>query len=351
MDSRIARNMQYQADLFCGPFRGHGIIMEPQLEPADWTNGDFTCVDDPFATWAPYLVSAYEKMVAWSKQLGDDNVPYIRVHTGTQIFAQAFGAPVHVYGDPGSPPSAQPLVTCGKEADKLQIPTLEAEPIPRLFAMADYYLEKLGPEVPIGICDIQSPFDIAALIWDKEELFVALHTEPDAVLRLVEKCDIFLRTFIDTFKRRYPSVNLCHCPTAWAPPESGLWLSEDEVGSMSPTMFEKFCLPVLTGLSEHFGGIYMHCCAAADHQYAGFNKIPNLRGLNRVFQDPGPGPAIRAFAGKTVLVNAWFDEATVNSMLDMAQPDSRFLFNMPAQPLDDAKRTFERLRTRCPRQG
>ncbi len=44
---------------------------------------------------------------------------------------------------------------------------------------------------------------------------------------------------------------------------------------------------------------------------------------------------------------AWTDEEGVNKMLDMARPDSRFLFDMPGQPLDEARATLDRLRARC----
>jgi hypothetical protein len=114
-------------------------------------------------------------------------------------------------------------------------------------------------------------------------------------------------------------------------------------------MFDEFCLPNLVDLSEAYGGLFVHCCAAADHQYTSFAKIPNLRGMNRVFQAPGPRPAIETFAGETVHMVAWTDEDRVAEMLDMALPDTRFLFNMPAQPLDESKRTCERLREQCRR--
>ncbi len=106
---------------------------------------------------------------------------------------------------------------------------------------------------------------------------------------------------------------------------------------------------MVASLSETFGGLAMHCCATADYQYPSFRKIPSFRGLQRVFQEPGAGPAIEAFSGHTVLVMAWCDEKTVHQMLDMALPDTRFLLNMAAQPLEDARRTYERLRERCPR--
>jgi len=102
-------------------------------------------------------------------------------------------------------------------------------------------------------------------------------------------------------------------------------------------------------MAQTYGGLFVHCCAAADHQYGAFKSIPHLRGINRVFQDGGPGPAIAAFSGRTVLIQAWMSEEQIRSMLEMARPDTRMLINMGSQPLEEAKRTFERLRERCGR--
>ena len=76
-----------------------------------------------------------------------------------------------------------------------------------------------------------------------------------------------LAGFWDAFKVRVPECNLVHCPSYWAPPELGCSLSEDEAGCMSTRMFEEFCLPGLVDLAERFGGMFVHCCADADHQH------------------------------------------------------------------------------------
>ena len=348
MDALTLRNRRFLTDLFAGPFPGHGIIMD--IEPGGtgrFRYGDFTRPERPLADWLPLLLQDYEDRVKWQEELGDDSVPYVVLQTGTELFAAAFGCPVHLYES--DPPAAQPLVTAPDEADALEVPDLEAPPFDRVFEMARMVRERVGPEVPIRVPDIQSPFDIAALIWHKEDFFVATLTEPDAVKRLVDKCHCLLKAFFDRFIREVGECTLNHCPYAWAPPGLGIGLSEDEAGSMSAAMFEEFCLPGLVELSETYGGLFVHCCATADHQYENFRRIPNLRGLNRVFQEPGPKPAIEAFSGETVLVVAWVGEEQVYEMLDMAGPDTRFLFSMPGQALEDSKRTYERLRACCER--
>lgn len=344
------RNRKFLADLFAGNFRGHAIIMSAPQVPCKEL-GDFAISDRPVADWVPVYVNRYKEKLKYLQDIGDDSVPYVSLNTNTGVFAAAFGCPIHVYAEETNA-AARPIVRTAKEADALAEPSLDAPTISRIFELARLLRRELGPEVPIGVPDIQSPFDIAALIWNKEDFFVALLEEPDAVKRLVAKCTRLLSRFIVEFKREFPECNLCHCPEAWAPPELGIWLSEDEVGSLSPAMFEEFCLPVLTELSGRFGGLFMHCCANAEHQFPGFLKIPNLRALNRAggqFEPMLRSDIGRTLAERMVFMVAWAPEKEVNSLLDLAPPGARFLINMPEMPLEEAKATFERLRARCPR--
>lgn len=346
VDSRVERNRSLLTRLFSGTFPGHAVVMS--AEPAcPSLPGDVTCSDLPVDLWVDRALRQYEAEQSVLAELDDDSVPVARIATGTQLFAAAFGCPVHVFAD--SPPCALPLVETARQADELAEPEPDAGPLARVFEAGAQLRERLGPDVPIRVPDIQSPFDIAALIWRKECLYTALVDEPDAVKRLVGKCTRLLRCFLERFVTELGECSLAHCPDVWAPPELGCWLSEDEAGAMSPAMFEEFCLPPLVELSEAFGGLFVHCCAAADHQYPSFRKIPNLRGLNRVFQAPGPRPAIEAFTPGTVLVVAWTGIEACREMLDMALPETRFLFNMPAEPLNEARATYEQMREWCPR--
>lgn len=346
------RNRAFLTDLFAGPFHGHAILMSPPLGP-DHGLGDYAVSDRPVTDWVPGLVENYRQQVRCLDEIGDDRVPYLNLATNTGVFASAFGCPLHVYDDRLTTNAcALPAVQTAEEADALPQPQLEdSRALMRYFDLASALQQELGPDVPIGVPDIQSPFDIAALVWEKEAFYYAIMDTPDAVHRLVGKCYRLLTDFLDRFLREIPAGNLCHYPPAWAPASLGMWLSEDEAGALSCAMFEEFCLPTLMGLSARYGGLFMHCCANANHQYGAFAKIPNLRGLNRCFLDPGAQPlasAIPVFSGTTVFLQVTC-EADVYQYLDIAQPDTRYLFNVSASSLDDAKAIFARLRERCPR--
>ena len=319
------------------------------IEPPRHELGDWAISEEPIGKWRDWAARRYEAQLVCHESLGDDSVPYVVTNTHTGIFSAAFGCPVHVY-DADTNAASLPVVRTAEEADALPEPGLDSPTLRRVFEFARMMAEELGPEVPVAVPDVQSPFDIAAMVWHKEEFFVALVGEPDAVKRLVEKCERLLTRFLDRYLEELPNVNLCHCPRAWAPPELGMWLSEDEAGSISPAMFEEFCLPSLRRLSERYGGIFIHCCADAGHQYASFKKVPNLRAWNRVFTDPGgPREALEAFP-ETPFMVAWTGEEDVRKLLDVAPPTMRFLFNMDArESFDETKALYERLRERCPR--
>lgn len=352
MLASIERNMQFLSDLFSGPFTRHGVILRSTdgMESRVAVRrdlGDFICSDAPVSEWVPGYVAAYEHAVRDHETIGDDSVPYIGLNTNTGVFAAAFGCPLHVFDGMDTNACALPVVETPQQADALPEPTVDTPPLNRVFELGDLLQRELGDDAVIGVPDIQSPFDIAALVWKKEDLLMTMYDAPEAVERLVDRVLALLTDFFEEFLRRYPNANLCHCPYAWAPSDQGVWLSEDEAGAISTEMFEQFCLPSLVALSERFGGLFMHCCAAADHQYDEFRKIPNLRGVNRVFQEPGPKPAVEAFSGETVLIQAWLDETAAGEFLDMALPETRFLFNLNSLPTDEAKATVERLRERC----
>jgi hypothetical protein len=339
----MADSRTYLTNLFAGDMPGHAIIMSPPVQPQP-EPGDVTTSPRPVGDWLDRGLRTYEAQVAYHEATGDDSVPYAPIQTGTQLLAAAFGCPVHVYED--SNPCALPLVETAKEADELGVPGVEEGPLGRALEYGRLLADRLGPDVPIGVPDIQSPFDIAALIWRKERMYLAIMDEPDAVRRLVAKCQRLLEAFIDRFLEEFAQANLCHCPQAWAPPELGIWLSEDEAGAMSTPMFEEFCLPSLDLLSRRYGGMFLHCCADADHQHESFRRIPNLRAMNRVFTGP-PQDTIRDFTPGTVLMVAWTGLEGCLDLLSMAEPGTRFLFNMPEEPLEDARRTHDRLREAC----
>lgn len=327
-----------------GPFAGHGFICQPPWIPLT-ESGDYTVSDRPIKEFVPDIIRYYETQIRWLDELGDHAVPIAHLGTGTQVYAAAFGCPVHEYED--SNPAALPIAKCANEADLVAEPDLwNCRGLVRVFELAEAVQQELGPDVVLGPPDLQTGFDTAALIWDKSDFYLAMLTEPEAVHRLVGKCGGLLRKFLVELRRQYPNMTPGHCPRGYVPPDLGWWASNDECGAFSTPLFEEFCLPEMIELSQTFGSFGMHCCADAEHQFESFKKIPNFYAFNRVPGRRGWDPLLEHFDGPDSPVHAlgWVDAAQVKRFVAQAHPATRFVFVHGAPDLDNAKQWLEQVR-------
>jgi len=343
----IDRNRQFITDLYAGRATRPGFICLPPAQNVLGELGDFTTSDKPVSQWVPQVVENYHHQQALLQALGDDNVPVATLSTGTHIYAAAFGCRVHIYGD--SPAAARPLVETAEQADRLKVPDIWTSPsLYRVFELGQAVRKELGQDVPLGGPDVQSGLDTACLIWRKQDLFCAMMdpSGKDSVKRLVGKCSDLLIRFLSELRREFPTHNPCHCPGVWAPPRLGPWVSNDECGSLSVAAFEEFGLPELVELSRRFGGIGMHCCADAEHQFPTLARIPGLYGFNRVAARRGYGPILDHLAGpgSPVHVLAWIDEAQIADLLARTPRGTRFIFVRFDTSPDQGRAWLERVR-------
>ncbi len=286
----------------------------------------------------------YEKgcnRLAW---LEDDALPYLHVRTGTEIFAEAFGCSVYYPDD--NMPFALPLIHTASEVSTLKVPELSTSSIAYLFEMADTLVERAGSGALLQIIDIQSPMDIAALIWDKLTFYPALIEAPEAVLELADKVKQFFVTVLDAWFERYGVEYIAHYPAYYMP--KGITLSEDEVGAVSRRVFDKLFLPELTELSHRYGGMGLHCCAHAKHQWQGFLEIPDLRLINLVQPEEVLQQAYSFFA-QMPQMHWWCGDGDPWTWPGGYPKDSRVVIQNVAKTKDEALMLSEKLHAVCGR--
>jgi len=287
----------------------------------------------------------YELMGRKAKLVDDDRIPYLNNSTGTEIFAEAFGCRVHRPDD--TMPFALPFIHTAAEADGLKIPELSTSSLAYLFEMADELYRRGGPDAVMKLVDVQSPMDIAALIWNKADLFIALVENPDAVRALAEKVRTLMVAFFDEWFRRYGTTYIGHCPDYVM--KGGLTMSVDEVGAVSSDMFRAFFREELVTLSEHFGGLGIHCCADARHQWGNFRDLPGLKLINhnlpptRQAQEYLPD-ALRFYGTKVAQMPiGWTPDGPPESWPAQFPEGSRVVFEVQAEDMDRAAAIAERL--------
>jgi len=221
-------------------------------------------------------IRSWERRMRDLEWLEDDTVPFLDPYTGTEIFAAALGCTVAYPED--NMPFARPLIDDASHLDRVRVPEISRSSLAVLFDIADEIRKRAGPGAAMRLIDVQSPMDIAALVWDKNTFYTALLETPRAVRELAARAKALLAAFLDCWFDRYGREFVAHYPQYYMP--VGLTLSEDEVGSVSPELFQQLFLPELAELSARYGGLGMHCCANARHQWEGFKRIPGLRLIN-----------------------------------------------------------------------
>ena len=236
---------------------------------------------------------SFERRMNDMEWLEDDTVPFLEPFTGTEIFAAALGCKVAYPED--NMPFALPLIDDASQLDRVKVPELSVSSLAVLFEIADELQRRAGPNALMRLIDVQSPMDIAALVWDKNTFYTALLETPQAVRELASRVKELLTAFLDRWFARYGRAFMAHYPQYYM--GSGLTISEDEVGSVSPQLFQALFLPELAELSARYGGLGMHCCANARHQWEGFKQIPGLRLLNLNQPAPVCEAAFPYFAG------------------------------------------------------
>lgn len=354
MSSLIARNEAFLRNIYNkGPFEGHAFCLHAASTPIhSLEHGDYTLSDRPVSEWVPWIVDNYRRQLDVLEAAGDDSVPTAKLSTGTHIYAAAFGCPVHLFEESNS--AALPLVRTAREADALPEPDIWKQPVLyRVFELGDLVRNELGTNFYFGPCDVQSGFDTACLIWNKQDFFMAMMDEEEAPAaeRLIQKCARLLKTFLLELRREFPNMSPCHCPAAWAPPERAPWLSNDECGAVNNETYRRFIQPELLDLAETFGGLGVHCCADAEHQFPLFNEVPGFYAFNRVPARRGWDPILEHFGGPEAPVHviSWISDADIRRLIDNAPVGTRFIFVRDVTHVDQGRRWLDDMRAHCPR--
>jgi len=310
------------------------VYWTPGLPPRPWPRPDS---EDERVAWA---ARRYEAQLAASRSVPDDRVAFLAPYTGTEIFAEAFGCRVHYPLE--NMPFALPKIKCASEVRGLRQPSHLAPPLLRAFRIARR-LKEMYPGAPMQLPDIQSPFDIAALIWEKGDFYASLLEEPEAVDDLCRMTEGVLIKFLDAWFDEFGTEYVAHYPDY--PMRGGATLSEDEAGAISPALFERFCLPALTRISGRYGGLGAHSCANSERQWGNFMKIPGLRLINLNQPPEVLRRGYRAFAPVAAQMHAWCGEGEPNDSWRENYPDeAHVVLQASAADEDGAKRALDALR-------
>jgi hypothetical protein len=212
----------------------------------------------------------------------DDTVPYFMPWFGTGVLASAFGCrikPATGHGD--DPGVISSSIDTPSDIAHMKLPDpCQAGDMPRVIKFMEY--ARQFSDLPVGLTDINSPLCTAAQICGYDNLFVWMYEEPDAVHELLA---IITQTLIRWVKIQKeiigePLNQSNGLQGVWSPSGNGIWLSDDDLVSIGPELYDEFFVPHYSRIFETFGGGTIHFCGKGNHQLDNLLNIKNIRAVN-----------------------------------------------------------------------
>lgn len=246
---------------------------------SDWPIFEYGRVfKDPKKMLLDELLTVYEGAL-----IEDDKAYVIRANYGVGIIPSLFGCKI-IQRD-NDLPWVKPMNSLDdiKRIIKKGVPDLNGGMIPIINETQDFFRSKLRnypnlrKTVHIGMADNQGPFNIAVMIRGPD-LFVDLYNHKELVKELLE---LITQTYIEFSRSQKDKIdeetNVGYYFQYRLP--GGVKIAEDYALSISPQMYDEFCLPYNAKIGEKFGGMSILICGQAKNVIKNIIKTPNLKGI------------------------------------------------------------------------
>jgi hypothetical protein len=211
-------------------------------------------------------------------RLGDDFVPGLFPGCSQATIPNMFGAQeINLNGD----------YTChhilADPAEVARLPEPVLGPVARRWlSLEQFFLDQTRGRLPIHVCDMQGPADVAGQLLGYDQLFLAAYTDPDAYRRIMT---LATRAFIDLWQAQARLLGDHFVGThlwGWnyVPPTAGASLSADSLAMVSPDFYHDHYRPWLMELGAALGGLSVHSCGNFAHVLQPLTATPHVQAIN-----------------------------------------------------------------------
>lgn len=207
------------------------------------------------------IVKNAVQQILTSADLSPDYLPWFGPDFGTVSSPQAWGG--EVICPEGGCPFIKPVIHTAADVDRVRPGNPGGGDVARAIRLAAQVKQRLGTDRIWCRCiDLQGPLSTAGLLWDQEDFFCSMRTDPEAVHRLLDQVTTHLIAMIKAMKAGMGPLCGMVWPYIWLPDDLGVVFTEDLMPLMSPKLYQEFGLPYMKRLATAFGGAFIHCCGA-----------------------------------------------------------------------------------------
>ena len=275
---------------------------------------------------------------------------------GIGTVASAFG--IDYTWHPGQAPAFAPKFKTVREALDSPVIPVKDTPIGQFtLTTLEYFLEKTQGRLPISLCDVQSPLNIACQIVDMTSLFMDLFDSPDRFSELLDRLAELLAEFTEE--------QITRLDTAAVRPGhgfastrvfKGFGMSDDNALMLSPEQYRQYAVPAMVKAAAKFGGPVFHSCGNWSHLAPVVIQIPGLQMADGAFSaetDPTPNDAEafpNVFADSGVILNARIvgDCSEIETQVKKVwKPPMKLIVVTYCQRPDEQQRAYEMIHEIC----
>lgn len=334
----------------------HSRIAEAKARKARWYRGEkndrvpftYTVGGAPLKySWGEKVrddAKAIEDFITdWNWQAGQfpncDRIPvFSPVHLGEGLVPSMFGAVQYIVED--NFPFTEGRIITDLARDLPRLPRrINPETDgwgPRLKALVERFLDATHGEVPVGICDTQSPFGVACKLMDGEELIYALMDTPELAEQLLDICTTAIIDTVRAMERWVGRPELLvknyNCPAL----ADSFVIWDDYISVLSPSLHQQHCHRHNMRLFQTFGRGHLHTCgpnfpgyidAVLAHGPASVDAII-LRGMSRTREDLLEMKRLTLAQGAQMNASLTTFATHIHSRGEAVPPDEDFVLQM-----------------------
>lgn len=202
----------------------------------------------------------------------DDTVLCLHPLGGAQGWiVEAFGGKTEWFND--RPPYQHPIITEVRQIDNLRLDFGKSDLYNNIFRQMRFFRKIVGDKIPIGAPDVQSPVDVASMIFDYTGLVYAMIDEPQRVHALMRMVTDAIIQACHAFKKEM-TYSLSAAFNWWLP--RGIFLADDLQAVLNADLYREFAVPYNEIMAAEFGGLGLHSCGRIMQN---IENVVNTKGL------------------------------------------------------------------------
>lgn len=155
------------------------------------------------------------------------------------------------------------ILFANEDIDRLPEPSIMPDtPASFWLEMQRYYLHECEGEMPVHVCDMQGPMDVAGQLFGYDNLFLCAYDDEDRFRRLMHLAgDAFCLLWEkqrDLLGDHFIGTHLYGWD--WVPQDNGASLSADSMAMLSGSFFAEYYTELLESICARLGRLTVHSC-------------------------------------------------------------------------------------------